>query len=337
MFNFAERIDRWTRFISNDNSPRSMRLVRFDGTLPPMPFPRPDNLPARIEWAWASYEHAQECMTWLDDDALPYLRPYTGTEVFAEAFGCPVHYPTNDMPSARPLVSNAHDASRLRIPTLDHPAIARIFAITDELRRRAPTALMRLPDIQSPVGIAALIWQKEDFFAALMENPNAAKELISKCTSLMISFLDEWFARYGRSFIAHWPDYYMPYGITLSEDEIGAVSPDIFHQFFLPELAALSNRYGGIGIHCCANSRHQWPAFKQIPNLKLIQLARPFDQTLESLHFFVDHCAQYYRPETIPASDPRDRIPPQARIVLDLTASTQESAKRHAAYLRMAM
>ena len=35
---------------------------------------------------------------------------------------------------------------------------------------------------------------------------------------LMFEFLDEWFRRYGPSFMAHYPAYYMPNGITMSED-----------------------------------------------------------------------------------------------------------------------
>ena len=36
----------------------------------------------------------------------------------------------------------------------------------------------------------------------------------------------------------------MPRGLTLSEDEVGAVSPALFDSLFLPELAELSARYG---------------------------------------------------------------------------------------------
>jgi len=337
MFGFAERVDRWTRFISNENSPRSMRFVRFSGTLPPQPWPRPDNVADRIEFAWAKYEHATECMSWLDDDALPYLHPFTGTAIFPEAFGCAVHYPENDMPVARPLVFNAQEASRLQVPSLDHPALARVFGIADELRRRAPNALMRLPDIQSPVGIAALIWEKGDFFTAFLDNPDAVKELVGKCTALLMKFFDEWFSRYGQAFIAHWPDYYMPRGITLSEDEIGTFSPEMFREFFLPELAALSNRYGGIGIHCCANSRHQWPGFKEIPGLKLLQLSRPMDQMLESLQFFAEHCTQFHRLADDSAADPRNGVPPRTRVLLDIAANSRDDAKRYAEYLRKAL
>ena len=99
----------------------------------------------------------------------------------------------------------------------------------------------------------------------MVEEPEAVKELCCKTHELLTSFLDEWFRRYGKTFIAHHPDYYMPYGVTLSEDEAGSVSPEMFEEFFLPHLTALSERYGQIGIHCCANAMHQWENFKKIP------------------------------------------------------------------------
>lgn len=79
------------------------------------------------------------------------------------------------------------------------------------------------------------------------------------------------------AFIAHFPDYYMPHGLTLSADEVGGVSPAMFERFFLPELSSLSRRYTALGVHCCANARHQWEGFKRIPNLAMLNLVQPLD------------------------------------------------------------
>jgi hypothetical protein len=65
----------------------------------------------------------------------------------------------------------------------------------------------------------------------------------------------------------------MPRGITFSEDEVGAFSPEMFVEFSLGSLNRLSERYGGMaGMHCCADSLHQWDSFKKIKNLKLLNL-----------------------------------------------------------------
>ncbi len=272
----AARKARWCSFLDMDTPPRHMLLVRHDHELPPRPMPHPDKVAARIDWAWLLYEKQFAAVDWLDDDAIPHLHPYTGTEVFAVAFGCDVHQPQQSNPFARPLIHRASQVAQLKVPEITAEPLSTLFDIGDELRRRAgPEAVMRLPDIQSPMDIAALIWDKNTFYVALIESPEAVRELAAKVRLLLTDFLDEWFARYGKDFVAHYPDYYMPAGITLSEDEIGAVSPDTFHDLFLPELIGLSDRYGGLGMHCCADARHQWPAWKEIPNMRLLNVAQP--------------------------------------------------------------
>ena len=266
---------------------RYLYLIRHEADAPPRPWPWPDNVGQRIEWAWNKYGRMLEQSTWLDDDTLPYLDPYTGTEIFAEAFGCEVYRPANDMPCARPLIHLASEVSRLRVPTLDSPGIARLFHIADELRQRAGTAaLMRTVDIQSPMDIAALIWDKNDLYMAMIEAPEAVRELADKVRQLLTAFLDEWFGRYGREHIAHFPDYYMDGGWTVSEDEVGVVSEETFVELFLPELNVLSQRYGGIAIHCCANSRHQWEHFKKIKGLRLLNICQPKEVVQQAYRFF---------------------------------------------------
>ena len=202
----------------------------------------------------------------------------------------------------------------------------RLFDIADELLRRAGSgAVMQLIDVQSPMDIAALIWEKSDFCMAMIESPDAVRELTDKTSRVLTSFLDAWFARYGQDFIAHYPDYYMPGGITLSEDEIGIVSGEMFDEFFLPELVRLSNRYGGIGMHCCADSKHQWANFLKIPHLRLLNLVRPVPQAREAFRFFAGHTAQMHN---ITWDEQQVRWllgnVPQARVVIEVNAQSAD-------------
>ena len=85
----------------------------------------------------------------------------------------------------------------------------------------------------------------------------------------------------------------MPSGITISEDEVGAVSAQMYREFFEDELNEFSERYGGIGVHCCADSAHQWENFKRIKGLKILNLCRDRQDTLTSLDVFRAVCGQY--------------------------------------------
>jgi uroporphyrinogen-III decarboxylase len=290
------------------------------------PLPWPELKAQRIEYAWELYCRQRERAEWLRDDTIPYLNVYTGTEIFAEAFGCDVHRPDNDMPCAKPLLRTACEVSRLRVPDVGSSTLALLLEIADELRERAgPDALLKIVDLQSPMDTAALIWNKTDFFAALYECPQAVRDLASMVSELMIAFLDLWFDRYGREFVAHFPDYYMPEGVTLSEDDIGVVSPRTFQEHYLPELATFSRRYGGLGLHCCADAVHQWDNLAALPGLRVLNLGQPEPVVRLAYTRFADTAVQFH---TWGGDDPpwlRFRTFPQgSRVVIEAEAASRD-------------
>jgi len=298
------------------------RIFPKEGPVPPRPMPYSELKAERIEWAWGDYERARRRAAWLPDDVVPYVRPFTGTEIFAAAFGCRVARPEGDMPFAEPMVHTSAEAAKLTVPDLDAPPLRILFEMADELRRRGgPEVLMSLPDIQSPMDIAALIWDKTDLFCAMVTEPEAVKEVAGKAMELLTAFLDEWFSRYGRELISHYPAYYLPWGVTLSEDEIGSVNPEMFEEFFLPTLCALSERYDGIGIHCCAASKHQWPGFRKVSRLRLLNLGGPSlsaEDMHEAYRFFSPEVAHWHggwQPEG-PLWEALEAYPPGTRAVL---------------------
>lgn len=326
----AERKQRWMDFYDVRSPRRFMCTVQYSPPdAPARPWPYPENKVGRLEWAWQSYLHGLERVAWLDDDYIPFLDTYTGTEIFAAAFGCQVAFPQKDMPFALPCVQTPREAERLRIPDVG-ATLGLQFEIADELRRRAgPGALMRMVDLQGPMDVVALIWDKNTLFPALLEAPDAVLELAEKVCAFQTAFLDEWFERYGREFLAHYPEYYMAQGVTLSEDEVGSVSQAMFDRFFLPELTFLSNRYGGMGMHCCANSRHQWRGFLRIPGLRLLNLNQPAAVLAEGEKFFAGHVAQMHDYPAAPdlARGP-EQFPASAHLALRPSAAAQPEAQR---------
>jgi hypothetical protein len=329
------RQDRWDRATRRESPPGFLFLVRCaDPDQPPRPPLWPDRKQERIEWIWGDYQRQMRRAAWLDDDAVPHLNMLTGTEIFAEAFGCRVHRPSDNMPFALPLIHSAAEVDRIRVPELSASSLAYLFDMAGELQRRAPEAVFRLPDVQSPMDIAALILEKTAFFTALIESPDALRELAGKVRALLTAFLDEWFRRYGTRYVAHYPDYFMTGGMTLSEDEVGAVNPEMFDEFFLPELAALSQRYGGIGMHCCANARHQWPGFLRIPNLRVLNICQPLEVATATYPFFGRGPLHWHgNIASGPVETWPRQYPAEARFVIETQAQTPEDARRVAGAL----
>ncbi len=326
----AKHKQRWLEFYDLSSARRVAYLVRYAPGLPPRPLPTPERVPERIEWIWQNFEYHLRRLEWLPDDTLPCLDMLTGTEIFAEAFGCRVLYPADSNPAPFPLIHTAADADALAIPSLDAPALQRVFAMADVLSRRAgPGALFRLVDMQCPLDVAAMLWNKLDFYPALVKHPDAVERLVGKIAGLQFAFLDEWYRRYGTDFIAHFPEYYMPFGVTLSVDEIGAVSPKMFPQYFLPHLEQFSGRYGGLGLHCCANARHQWENLKKVPGVRLLNLVNQGGMVRAAYPYFADLFAQWHYDQSPNPPGPLEllhEIPGSAHVVFDIPAATKEDA-----------
>lgn len=334
------RLARWRSFVDQASPLPFLFHVNYpvpelERGLPPAVLPWPDKTRERIERSWAQYELMRHKAQRLDDDRVPYLSNLTGTEIFAEAFGCAVHRAPDANPCALPLVHSAIEAERLKSPELSASSLAYLFDIADELYRRGgPGAIMKPVDIQSPMDVVALIWDKSDLFIAMIETPETVIALTRRVRELMTAFLDEWFKRYGTTYVAHYPDYVMHGGLTLSVDEVGTVNEEMFIQFFRDDLVALSERCGGLGIHCCADARHQWDNFRALPGLRVMNHnpppKRPSREYIpDSLRFYGGQVVQMPagwtpegNPETLPA-----QFPPGSRVVFEVAVTSEIQAR----------
>ena len=334
-----KRLETWAEFMDPKSDINFLYIVTPEDDTP-RPLPYPENIDTRVEWAVNAYERQMERAEWLDDYFIPAVSPYTGTEIFAQAFGSPVHYPGDNNPFALPAVYDASDLSKIKKPDVFSSDLGRLFEIAERIRNQTgPGAIVQLPDIQSPLDIAALIWEKSRFLMAMLDEPEAALELIFMVETLLTEFLDEWFKRFGTEYIAHHPHYPMRGGFTFSEDEVGAFSPEMFEKFSLPSINRLSRRYGGCGMHCCADARHQWEGFRKIEGLRLINLTYTGKALKESAEFFKNalcHFPHYALDEEI---QPRP-IPGWAEafkdthFILHVTARDENEARSFAERLK---
>ena len=86
---------------------------------------------------------------------------------------------------------------------------------------------------------------------------------------------------------------FMDGGLSITVDEIGSISSEMYREFFEEDLRTLSQRYGGLGVHCCANSRHQWETLRRLPGLRMLNLVRPEKVLRESYEYFKDTAAKW--------------------------------------------
>lgn len=224
-----------------------------------------------LDYHLRNYEAQLRVLDATDHDGVPYVKIHTGTQLFAEAFGCRVHVYEDGWLAARPLVETPSQADALPEPTLAARPLQRVFELAAMLRERlGPDVPISVPDVQSPFDIAALVWRKEAMFLAMIDAPDAVKNLVAKCHALLEKFLLAFVREVGEVNLCHCPTAWAPpeLGCWLSEDEAGSISAEMFEEFCLPGLVRLSETFGGLFIHCCAAADHNYGNFLKIPNLR---------------------------------------------------------------------
>lgn len=259
----AER--RFVRLLTDPDGPRFLLRVEAENPADTEVL-RSGSVEDRARTGVKVLEHDLRWLETVGDDRVPALHCWTGTEIFAQAFGCEVHRPSDNMPFARPRVTTADEADDIEEPDIFEGPLGKLFEIADRMLALAGQYPVRVCDVQSPFDIAALIWDKQSLYEAMVENPDAVHRLVDKTQHTLVRFLEAFRARYRDVNMAHYPELYVPreLGLCLSEDEPGAMSRRHFQEFCLPRLRDLAERFGGISIHCCASAYHVWPDFKEL-------------------------------------------------------------------------
>ena len=245
---------------------------------PPGPFPlaegdfttSPRPLAAWADWLEALYLHRCRYQAGVDDDSVPLVPLWTGTQIYAAAFGAPVHCYADSPPAARPLAFSAREADRLAQPDAENcPLVHRILELARLLRQRlGGQAFFGAVDMQTGFDTAALLWDKTSFFTALAdpEEQPAVDRLVAKCARFLKGVLAVLRREMPGLSPQHCPGAWTPPGMGawVSNDECGALGPATFERFCLPELVDLSRTFGGLGMHCCAVAERHFPAFEKI-------------------------------------------------------------------------
>ena len=212
---------------------------------------------------------------WLyHDDYIPRFQPQLGIGVFASAFGCQVAFPPDQYPMTHSLIKAGEPHQRvydLAPPGTDAGQLGDVLAyaslFNSRVRGKVPIALT---DLQGPLDTAYLIWDSCDFMVAMKRHPEAVHHLLGLVTDLIIRFVHELRSRVDWFVPAHFPPVYLPdgQGITVSEDVLAMLSPEMYERFSLPYVNRLSEEFGGVVIHSCGNIQHQFDVLGRVHNLR---------------------------------------------------------------------
>lgn len=189
------------------------------------------------------------------------------------AFGCP-RLPIGDGREwLTPMIGDPADVATLAVPDPRQGCTGEVIEqIAGQVRSLPPGDRVRNPDIQSPLGIAELMWD-ETFYTALIEYPDAVHALLDKITAFLIEYV--------RAIQAAAGDRYNPCGFPLvwssgagtmvADDSMSLISPAMHAEFSLPYLNRMAEAVGPLYYHSCT-----WRA-PYFDNIRSVRNVRAFN------------------------------------------------------------
>jgi hypothetical protein len=212
-------------------------------------------------------------------DDLPYLEPWIGTGVYANAFGCEYHFRDDNAPHVRYRYHKIEELRDLEYPDYrKSPIMSMVLDCIDCFRERTRDGLpIALTDTQSPFDTATLVLDAAEFFTACYAEPEIVSGFLQKITELIEEFSRVQIERIGPALLVQ-PGHLMPSfvggpGISISDDNLAVSSPRINRRFALPMNERLAVHFGGLVIHSCGVWTHTMSMLSELRNITAIECA----------------------------------------------------------------
>jgi len=191
----------------------------------------------------------------LDSDWVPFLEPWHGVGIYADAFGSETSWPEDDYPWTETFMEDISQVYNLKPAVAgESPLMEKVLKTIEYFKAntggRIPIALT---DTQSPMNTASLIVRTEELLMSCYTHPEAVHHLLDLITDLIINFSKMQLEQIGENKAI--PGHLFPAGgsrgISVSDDNCSMVSPDIYRRFFVPYFSRISRAFGGIYLHSC--------------------------------------------------------------------------------------
>jgi hypothetical protein len=214
-------------------------------------------------------------LDWSDD--LPYLEPWIGTGVYANAFGCEYHFRDDMAPHVRYRCHKIEELRSIEYPDWrQSPIMKMVLDSIDCFRERTQDRLpIALTDTQSPLDTATLVLDAAECFVGCYTEPEIMTRFLQQITDLIVEFSRVQMDRIGPALLMQ-PGHLLPSivggpGISISDDNLAVASPKINRSFALPFDEQLANEFGGLAIHSCGVWTHTMVMLREFQNMTAIE------------------------------------------------------------------
>jgi len=224
-------------------------------------------------------KYFEDCLLNKSTDTLPYLEPWIGVGVYANAFGCEYLWREDNAPDTHYKYHKIEEVKNIDYPDwrkalLTKMVIDCINYFNDKTGGKLPIVLT---DTQSPYDTATLILETTEFFTGCYMHEEIIHGFMQKITDLVIEFSKVQMDAIGSSALVR-PGHIFPAmpwmkGIALSDDNIAVASPDINESIAMPYNQQVADAFGRLAVHSCGTWSHTMPIYKNIKGLMMIDCA----------------------------------------------------------------
>ncbi len=196
--------------------------------------------------------------------------PGASTCLFPLALGCPPKPIDDTRIWIEPLIKDIAQIKDLPVVDIHDGQTGIVLDNLRQILHQLPEGdRVRCCDIQSPLGIAELMWN-ETFYFCLMEQPEAVHRFLDYITDFQIAFIHEFQRLAG--------DRYNPCGFPLiwaegtgcmiADDTMSLVSPQMHAEFSLPYVNRIAESCGPIYYHSCTWREQYFDNVHQVKNVR---------------------------------------------------------------------
>ncbi len=197
---------------------------------------------------------------------------FWNTHTVALAFGCEPTFTSEGKEWIKDLITDVDQVKDIEIPEVWAGRTGEILREMEVLKEKLPKeTLIRLPDIQSPLGVAELMWD-QSFYMALLTNPEEIHLLLEKIIAFTIKYVKEirnvLGERYNPS--THPQVWSTGEGYYISDDVNSMISPEHHLEYSIEYINRITKELGPLHYHSCTWTE---PYFENIAKLENVKVA----------------------------------------------------------------
>ena len=178
---------------------------------------------------------------------------FWNTHTIPLTFGSPEHTTSQGKEWIEPLITDPQQVRELQIPDVHSGRAGEILNCAEQMLGELPeTTLIRLPDIQSPLGVCELMWD-QSFYTCLLTHPDEICILLDKVSKFIVNYIVEFQSMLGERYnpCCHpqlWSD---AQGYYISDDANSMIPPDMHKKFSVDYINQITDECGPVFYHSC--------------------------------------------------------------------------------------